>query len=219
MSDDSVRARVILADDHAIVRQGLRAVLTDFGIEITDEAIDVTGLVRACQKHDPDIAIMDLHMRGEASGEHGVRQVLNAAPGVAVLVYSMRESLSSITKAYQAGASGYVTKSADPERVTEAIERIRTGRRYYMPGMAEQILDFEHHEHGEKDPRNVLSEVELKIFERQAAGWTNEAIAEQIGITAKSVANRSHEIRRKLGIRLTAFEWVARKFSLLELNL
>jgi DNA-binding CsgD family transcriptional regulator len=88
-----------------------------------------------------------------------------------------------------------------------------------MPGIAEQILEYDCRGDKERDPREVLSAKDLAIFKWTALGKSNQEVAQELGITAKSVANRTLDIRHKLGIRLTRFEWIARKYGLLKLEL
>ena len=210
--------RVFISDDHAVFRQGMIDVCTQAGITVVGESGKAKDTLKHCFDKHPDILIIDLNM-DTSSGIQTVEQLLDEYPGAHILICSMRESINIIRRAYELGVRGYVTKSQGPELVIEAIRRIASGKNYYMPGMAERILEYGLRGTKEVDPHQVLSEKELKIFKLIALGHTNEEIAHMVGVAPKSIANRTLEIRHKLGIRLTSFEWMARKYNLLSLDL
>ncbi|KPJ91994.1 MAG: hypothetical protein AMJ53_10270 [Gammaproteobacteria bacterium SG8_11] len=210
------KAKVFISDDHAIVRQGLIDFLERDGYKVVGESATVADTVAHCYDKNPDILILDLNMDTD-NGINTIETLLDQHPDAKILIFSMRESLNTIRTTYKMGTKGYVTKSAGPDLLLEAVEKIASGRNYYMPGMLEQL--FEQEEETEKDPREVLTERDLEIFTMVAEGHTNEEIAEALDVTEKSVANRISEIRKKLGIRMTSFEWIARKYNILRLEL
>ncbi len=209
---------VFISDDHAVVRKGLVDIFSHHGITVVGEAATLQETLDHGGDHNPQVLVLDLNMN-TTSGVQTVEQVLDVHPDAHILIFSMRESLNTIRATYQLGIKGYVTKSSGPELLIDAVKKIATGRNYYMPGIAERILEYDTSADKELDPREVLSAKELAIFKLIALGKPNPAIAQELGITAKSVANRTLDIRRKLGIRLTSFEWIARKYNLLKLEL
>ena len=209
---------VFISDDHAIVRNGLVALFSHYGIAVVGEAATLQETLDHVDNHPPDVLILDLNM-DTTYGVNTVEKVLDCHPTMPILVFSMRESLNTIRATYQRGVKGYVTKSREPQLLIEAVNKIASGRNYYMPGIAEQILEYDCRGDKERDPREVLSAKDLAIFKWTASGKSNQEVAQELGITAKSVANRTLDIRHKLGIRLTRFEWIARKYGLLKLEL
>ena len=210
--------RVFISDDHAVFRRGLVDVCTQAGITVVGESGSAEDTLAHCFDNRPDVLIIDLNM-DTTSGVQTVEDILEEYPNAQILVCSMRSSINTIRATYELGVRGYVTKSQGPEYVIDAVKRIASGRNYYMPGMAEDILEYSARNSQEVDPHEVLSEKELKIFRLISLGHTNEEIAREMDVTPKSIANRTLEIRNKLGIRLTSFEWIARKYNLLKLDL
>jgi len=212
------KTRVFVADDHPIMRKAIIDQLKNDGLLVVGEAGTVAETLGHCFDEGADVVLLDLNM-DTTSGITTIETLLEQYEEAKIVVFSFRESLTTISATYKAGAKGYLTKSAGTHMLAEAIERVASGHNYYMPGMAEKLMDFEHEEVKEKDPREELTEKELEIFTLLAEGKDNEQVAEELKLTEKSVANRALEIRRKLGIRMTSFEWVARKYDLLKLDL
>ncbi len=210
--------KVFISDDHAVARKGITEILHDYGINTVGEAATVKETLEHCFDKHPDVLVIDLNMNGD-NGISTIEKILDLHSEAKIVVFSMRESLNIIHATYKMGAKGYATKSSGPEVLADAIKKVASGKNYYMPGVAEEILDYDTRAHKEVDPRAVLTEKELIIFTRLAEGKSNEEIAEELGLTTKSVANRALDIKNKLGVRYTSFEWIARKYNLLKLDL
>lgn len=213
--------RAFLADDHWVALAGLRDFLTDAGIEVTGSVGTADEVVEHCQNNRSDVAeviVLDLSL-DHSGGEETYRRICDARPGARVLVVSMREALSTINHFYHLGVHGYVTKTATPDETVAAVRQVSSGKRYYMSGMAERLLEIDADEEG-VDPREVLSAQELDIMLRLAEGYTPDEVAQEFDVKRKTIHNRTQVIRRKLGnIAQTELSWVARKHGLLDLDL
>jgi len=210
--------KVFISDDHAIVRKGISDIFQENGIEVVGESGTSEETLLHWFDNDPDVLIIDLNMEGEG-GIQTIEEVLKKRPKTRILVFSMRENLNIIHATYQLGVMGYVTKRSGPELLVEAVKRVAADKRYYMPGIAEEILDYDSQDNREVSPRDVLSDNELKIFTLVAQGKSHDEIGHEMNIRPTTVANKVVVIRKKLGIGLTAFEWIARKYNLLKLDL
>lgn len=219
MAHDSPRA--FLVDDHWVALAGLYDYLSASGITITGTAKTADGAVEHCARspEDTEEAItLDLSV-DDSGGEDTFRRIRDVRPGARVLVVSMRESLSIMRHLYGLGVDGYVTKSATPDETVTAVKTVAAGKRFYMEGVAEQLLDSLPEEIG-VDPRDVLTASELDLVRRVARGHSSEQIADELGITRKTVNNRTRAIRHKLGgVAHADLGWIARKYGLVELDL
>ena len=215
---DNRLINIVISDDHSIVRQGLIDIFRQRkDVNIVGQADSTQSTIDICRTLMPDLLVMDLNL-DNTSGIQTIEAVKEAYPNANLLIFSMRESLSTIKTSYELGAKGYVTKSSGPELLLEAIDKIATGELYFMPEYAEKIL--KHNMFSEdKDPRQVLSPKELDLFVQLAIGKTNEEISDSLNISVKSVSNRSIEIRNKLNIKQTDIGWIARKYNLIEMEL
>lgn len=213
--------RTYLVDDHWVALAGLTDFLTDSGIEVTGSAQDAASVIEHCRAYPDDaeeIIILDLSV-DESGGEATFRAIRQARPGARVLVLSMRESLSIIRHMYWLGADGYVTKTATPEETIRAVRTIWEGKRFYMEGIAEQLLEADPAEVG-VDPREALTQLEIDLVRRVAQGYSPDAIADQLQIKRKTVHNRTRTIRHKLGhVAHADLGWIARKYGLVNLDL
>jgi DNA-binding NarL/FixJ family response regulator len=193
--------RVVIADDHPLVRSGLRTVLSVApGIEVVAEASTGAEAVAAARSFEPDVVVMDLQMP-ETDGIEATRQVLAANPTVAVLVLTMFEDDTSVFAAMQAGARGYLLKGAEQDEIVRAIQAAAHGEAIFGPAIAHRLIDYFAHPHG---PTTVafpqLTERETEVLELIAAGHGNGVIARQLVISPKTVANHVSNIFAKLHV-------------------
>lgn len=191
---------VLIADDHPIVRQGLRAILSvlaDF--ELVGEATSGLEAVKVAQSTSPDVVFMDLHMP-ELDGVEATRQIVASKPGVAVLVLTMHDEDGMLVAALQAGARGYLLKGASHDEITQALRSVVAGGAAFGAGVAEQVLL---RLTGRVQPQTVfpqLSRRELEVLDLLAAGVGNQEIARQLWLSAKTVRNHVSNIVGKLGV-------------------
>ena len=194
--------RVFLVDDHSVVREGYRRLLEDSaGISVVGEAADAAGAYREFLRLAPDVVVMDISLPG-ASGIEALRHLLARNPDAKVLVFSMHEESVFASRAFQAGALGYVTKASAPDVLVEAVRSVAQGKRYLSQDMA-QALALQSVSGGAAG-LEVLSNREFEVMRLLVAGDTVAAIAEKLQLSYKTVANHQSAIRQKLGVETSA---------------
>jgi DNA-binding NarL/FixJ family response regulator len=193
--------KVLVVDDHPIVRAGLRRLLAaDPEIEVWEAATGREAL-SALRRHQPTVVILDLNLPG-ISGLEVLARLKAADPGSRVLVLSMHDDETHVTRALQAGAAGYVTKNAPPEELLEAIRRVASGHTYIEHEIAAELAFASIRP--SVDLLKDLSSRDLEILRLLAHGCTLAWIADTIGIGYKTVANSCTRIKAKLGAAGTA---------------
>jgi two-component system invasion response regulator UvrY len=196
MAPESIR--VLLVDDHAVVRAGFRRLLEQTpGICVVSEAASGDEAYRIFGHCQPEVTVMDLSMPG-MGGLEAIRRIVGRFPDARILVFSMHETAAFAQQALKAGARGYVTKASAPEVLVEAVCAIAAGRTFLSREMA-QALAIESIA-GDRDPLTALTTREFEIFRLLAAGRTTEEIAEALYVSAKTVANHATQIKQKLNI-------------------
>lgn len=190
---------VVVADDHPVVRGGLRALIDSLGgFLVLGEAEDGEAAVREVQLHRPDVVIMDVLMP-VVDGVEATRRITAAVPGTAVLVLSMSEDDEVVFSAMRAGARGYLLKGADQEEIDRALRAVVAGEAIFGPGVAARVLGH----FGDGAPRQTFPELtprERQVLEMLARGRRNAAIASDLGLAAKTVANHLSSIFVKLQV-------------------
>ncbi len=194
--------RVFLVDDHSVVREGYRRLLErSAGISVIGEAANAVDAYSEFQRLNPDVVVMDISLPG-ASGIEAMRRMLAREPGAKVLMFSMHEEAIFATRAFQAGALGYVTKASAPEVLVEAVRTVAQGKRYLSPDMA-QTLALQAVS-GDETSVSLLSNREFEVMRLLVAGDTIATIADKLQLSAKTVANHQSTIRQKLGVETSA---------------
>ena len=193
--------RVVLADDHPVVRAGLAALLTSLpGIEVVGVAATGREAVREVVTNRPDVAVLDLQMP-DLDGFAATRELARSAPEVAVLVLTMFEDDDSVFAAMRAGARGYLVKGAEQDEIARAIRAVAAGEAIFGPGVARRVLGFfAAPAPAAAEPFPELTSREREILNLLAAGLSNPAIADRLHLASKTVANNVSAIFTKLGI-------------------
>lgn len=193
--------KVLIVEDHPIVRSGLRRLLAAEAGEDIQEAADGQEALAIFKAWRPTVTVLDLNLPG--LGGLGVIERLKAVdPEARILVLSMHDDPMHVTRALQAGASGYVTKNAQPGEITDAVRRVARGRTYVEHAVAEELVFSSIHP--QPLPLTDLSVRELEILRLLAQGRRLTEIAETIGISQKTAANSCSRIKAKLGAASTA---------------
>jgi DNA-binding NarL/FixJ family response regulator len=189
--------RVLLADDHVIVRAGLRELLADTGdVTVTGEAGNGQEVLASVRQHDYDVLVLDMSMPGR-SGLELIRQVKDEKPKLRILVLSMHGEAQYAVRAIRAGASGYLTKDSATEQLLAAIRRIAGGGAYVSPETAERLaLDF--NQPSEAAPHTLLSDREFQVFQMIVAGRTVGEIADALSLSVKTVSTHKSRILEKM---------------------
>ena len=192
--------RVVIADDHPLVRAGLRAALAPLEeVEVVAEAATGQAAVREAVLHRPDVVVMDLQMP-DLSGIEATRELRRAVPSASVLVLTMFEDDDSIFAAMRAGARGYVLKGAEPAEIARAITAVAAGEAIFGPAVAARVLTFFATPPAPSTPFPELTARERQVLDLLAAGRSNHQIAERLGLSGKTVANHVSAIFGKLQV-------------------
>ena len=194
--------KVFLVDDHAVVREGYRRLLErSAGITVVGEAANAAEAYTEFQRVQPDVVVMDISLPG-ASGIDALRRILAREPGAKVLMFSMHEESIFATRAFQAGALGYITKASAPEILVDAVRAVAQGKRTISPDMA-QALALQAVSGG-APTLEVLSQREFEVMRLLVQGLTLNDIAQQLQLSYKTVANHQSAIRQKLNVETHA---------------
>jgi DNA-binding NarL/FixJ family response regulator len=197
---DTADLRVVVVDDHALIRQGVRALLGSVpGMELVGEAADGEEAQERVRELRPDVVLMDLHMPG-TDGIAATRAIVADDDNrSAVLVVSMLDDDASVFAAMQAGARGYVLKGADPDELCGAIRGVARGEAIFGPGVANRVLDlFSTPLPATARPFPELTGRELEVLDLVARGWTNPNIGRTLHLSPRTVANHVSNILAKL---------------------
>ncbi|MGN6160347.1 MAG: response regulator [Marmoricola sp.] len=196
MSDDLT---VIIADDHHIFRDGLRALLeTEPGLCVIGEATTGREAVEVATAQLPDVIVMDLHMP-DLDGVSATREILQRSPNIAVLVLTMFDDDDSVFAAMRAGARGYLLKGSNHSEVVRAVHTVGSGGAVFGPAVAQRVVQyFERPPVSKAFPQ--LTDRELEILDLLARGISNPGIASRLAIAEKTVRNHVSNIFTKLAV-------------------
>lgn len=193
---------VFLADDHAIVRDGLRYLLeAQANIRVVGEASDGREAVRKVKMLRPDIVIMDIFMAG-LNGIEAAGQICRECPSARVIMLSMQSSSESIVRALKAGASGYLLKESAGRELVKAIHEVRAGGRYLSPKVSDQVIGaYLNRTEDLGDPLAGLSRREREVLQLVVEGKTSAEIADTLFLSVKTIETYRSRMMQKLGIR------------------
>ena len=176
MATDAEQITIVLADDHAVVRSGLRMVLERAGgFEVVSEAGDAESALRTVLGHKPTVLVLDLNMPGELSSLDAIPRVHDVSPGTHVVILTMQEDPEFARRALRAGASGYVLKEAADDELVDAVRRVAEGGTYLNPRLGALLAAAPPEPPG---PPDDLTEREVEVLRLIALGHTNAEIAE-----------------------------------------
>jgi two-component system response regulator DevR len=196
------QVRVLIVDDHDVVREGLRSLIqkrTEFGL--VGEADSVAAAVEAARKHKPDVVIMDVRLP-DGSGVEACREIRTERPETRVLMLTSYADDEAVLSSIMAGASGYLLKQTRSSDLLEALRRVAAGESLLDPGVTTRVLERLRSGGAEKDDDlALLSEQEQKILDLIAEGKTNKEIAEEVFLSDKTVKNYVSSILSKLNLR------------------
>jgi two-component system response regulator NreC len=192
MSD---RIRIVIADDHAIVRRGLRQLLEDEdSFEVVAEADDVESAMRYLRGHHPDVLVLDLNMPGEPSIE-AIPRFRSEFPDTQIVVLTMQNEPAYARSALGAGVLGYVLKESADAELVEAIRAAVAGEQYLNPRLGAKVAA-----EPPPGPPDGLSDRELEILRLIALGFTNAQVAEELFLSVRTVETHRAHIQQKLGL-------------------
>ena len=187
--------RIVIADDHAVIRRGLRQVLdTEPGFDVVAEAGNVDDARRYVRGHHPDVLVLDLNMPGGSSLPH-IPAIRAESPDTQIVVLTMQNEPAYAREALSAGALGYVLKEAAEEELVEAIKRAAVGDIYLNPRLGARVAA-----EPPPGPPDGLSERELEVLRLIALGYTNAEIGEQLHLSVRTVETHRAHIQQKLAL-------------------
>lgn len=190
--------RIVIVDDHAVVRAGLRQFLAEqMDFEVTGEACNGREALDFVRAGNVDVLILDVSMPGQ-SGVDALAGIKARAPELPVLMLSAFPETHYATALLKQGASGYLNKDCDPQDIVTAVRTLARGRRYITPGVAELLADQLGGGEGEGPPHTHLSEREFQVFLRLAQGETIGAIAESLSLSVKTVSTYRTRVMEKM---------------------
>ena len=191
--------RVLLVDDHAVVRMGFRLLLQSVAdMSVIAEAESGETACQLYLEHDPDVVVMDLAMPG-MGGLEALRRIRARAPDAKVLALSAHDDPMHARRALQEGALGFLSKRSAPEALLEAVSIVAAGRRYIDPALAQKLALAEF-DGAAKSPVERLSDREFEVFVRLAGGATVQRIATDLNLSASTVGTHLYNIKQKLGV-------------------
>ena len=196
-----MRVRIVLADDHVLVREGLRSLLEREGCQVLAEASDGLQALREVDSHKPDIAVLDITMPS-LNGLDAAREVARTFPKTKTILLTQHDEDQYVLKALEAGVSGYVLKSQAAGDLLDAIHNISKGQIYLSPGISRTLLDA--YRSKSAMPRDRLTVRERQVLQLIAEGKSTKETATLLGITVKTAESHRTRLMQKLDIHETA---------------
>ncbi|MEJ6023578.1 response regulator transcription factor [Ramlibacter sp. PS4R-6] len=191
--------RLVIADDHAIVREGLKRIVGDAAdLQVEAEAADGNEVMAIVREREFDVLVTDLSMPGR-SGMELIKLVKSERPKLRILVLSMHQETQYAVRAIKSGASGYLTKESAPGQLVQAIRKIAAGGAYISTEVAEQLA-LGAMPGGEKPPHEALSDREFEVFRQLVAGSSVTEIAANLKLSVKTVSTHKSNLMQKLAI-------------------
>jgi DNA-binding NarL/FixJ family response regulator len=199
--------RVIIADDHAVVRQGIRSVLEEGGgLQVVAEAADGGEALALVEEHSPDVVLLDVSMPGK-TGLEVAKELREAGREIGILVLSMHDEPEYVLEAVRAGADGYVLKDVAPAELRDAVAAVRDGREYFSARVTHQLgvgLREELEREQLRGRLDSLTARERQVLVMVAGGHTNRSIARELEISPRTVETHRERVMAKLRIRTVA---------------
>jgi DNA-binding NarL/FixJ family response regulator len=200
--------KVLLAEDHTIVRKGLRSLLEkEIGIEVVGEAEDGREAVRKAEKLQPDVVMMDIAMPG-LNGLEATRQIKKRFPEMKIIILTVHANEEYVLQTLRAGASGYLVKKAAPADLIEAIQAVYKGDSFLSPSISKTVIDEYIRQAETKSERDIiygkLTNREREVFQLIIEGHKNREIADLLYVSIKTVETHKAHIMDKLNVHSTA---------------
>ena len=191
--------RIVIADDHAIVREGLKRIVSGASdMQVAGEAADGSEVMKRVRELDFDILVLDLSMPGR-SGMELIRLVRSEKPKLRILVLSMHQELQYAVRAIKSGASGYLTKESAPALLEQALRKVAGGGAYVTAEVAEQLALGAMPGGGDAPPHSTLSDREFEVLRLLVAGQSVTDAAHGLNLSVKTVSTHKSNLMRKLG--------------------
>ena len=195
------KTRIVLADDHALLREGIRALLSrESDLEVVGEASDGREAIARCRALKPDVVLMDIAMPG-LGGLEAALEIRKECPDTKILVLTQYEDREYVTRFLKVGAAGYVLKNSAGAELASAIRSVQRGGLVLDPQVARDALrEPEPAADGEGDPYDALTDREKQVLKLVAEGKSNKEVAEVLGISVKTAMSHRERVMEKLGL-------------------
>jgi DNA-binding NarL/FixJ family response regulator len=198
------RIRMVVCDDHTLVREGLRRVLMeDPSIDVIADVGTAADAVEACRRHRPDIVLLDVTLP-DGSGIAAIGKIAEVSPDSRILMLTMHEDVAYLREAFAEGAMGYVLKAAADVELLHAVHEVRRGVRYVHPTLGAALLEPPAPAAGEGALVSNLSEREKEILRYLSLGYTNPEMAEMLSLSVRTVETYRWRLQQKVGLRSRA---------------
>jgi len=196
--------RILIADDHALIRRGLKQILLEeYPSAIIEEVNDAEGVIKKIISNEWNIIICDISMPGR-SGLDVVQEVKQAFPKLPVLILSNHPEEQYAVRVLKAGAAGYLSKDAATEELVKAVQQVLQGRKYISPFLAERIAEDLGNNNSDKAPHEFLSDREFEVFKLIASGEAVSKIAEKLSLSSTTVSTYRFRILIKMNLKTNA---------------
>ena len=199
----STKKRIIIAEDHTILRDGLRAIFVDYQeFEIIGEAVDGLEAIRLCTNLTPDLLLLDFSMP-RMNGVEAIADIKKQSPRTKILMLTVHSSVEHVATALQAGADGYALKDSKQAELLRAVRMVLQGKRYIPEAVAEQYEEWGNSAVGmteERQMASILTKREKEVLKMVAEGYTNKEIASYLYISPKTVDNHRTNVMSKLDL-------------------
>lgn len=196
--------KVLLVDDHVLIRKGIALLLTNYpDIEVVGEASDGAEAIRLAEQLEPHVILMDISIPEGIDGLTATAEIKRHQPDVKVIILTMHNEVIYVHQSIQAGADGYILKNSKGNEMYDAIQTVFTGRKYFEAGIPEEQLE-KLSQQRDMEQVDILSPREQEILKLTMLGYTNIQIAEKLFISSKTVENHKSNIMQKLEIKTRA---------------
>lgn len=198
--------KVLLADDHGVVRKGLRFLLELEGIEVAGEAVDGREAVKMTEELSPDVVVMDIAMP-QLNGIDAAAQIVKKNPRTGVIMLSMHADETYVLRALAAGARGYLLKDSAETDLLRAVEAVSKGKSFFSPSIAQTLLeDYMRYlnQRGLSDSYDLLTDREKEVLQLLAEGRSNKEVAAKLGLSLYTVETHRTNMMQKLNLHNTA---------------
>ena len=193
--------RVLLADDHALVRAGMRSLLRDIeGVEVVGEAADGAQALALAERERPDVVLLDIAMKG-MNGLEAAARLRDLHPGIKVIILSMHASEEYVLQALRAGAAAYLIKDSATAELELALRSVMRGETYLSPAISRQVVEGYVQRVGAGAGEDPLTPRQREVLKRIAEGRSTKEIAFELGLSVKTVETHRAQIMERLGIR------------------
>lgn len=202
MTGKKAEVRVLIADDHPLIIEGLTTALARHHIKVVAPAATTAEVLARYEQHHADVVVLDVRFGEAMTGLDVARDLLARHPQARIVFYSQFDQDEIIREAYRIGGKGFITKNTPTETLAEAIDQVRQGKTHFLPNIAERLALIGVRR--DDSPQTKLEPRELEVFVLMAQGKTNLEIAEAMSLSPKTISVTSQNIKDKLGIHRPA---------------